>query len=205
MATTTTNLGLTKPDAAENYDVGVFNGNADTLDAVYGEVGVALDDRVKRADFDERAAVVDASLNSIVQEITKLTPEHGIWTPDIYGETAAGTVAYSDRAGYYLRNGNSVFISGNITISSISDMTGYVLMRGLPFPVGRPNNVLYVPSLSFRRIILADGATGVSADIIATNFRFFLTGSDKYVTPLLTTYIQAGTTIHFSATYLTGV
>lgn len=38
MATTTTNLGLTKPDAAEGYDINVFNSNADTLDQFAGEM-----------------------------------------------------------------------------------------------------------------------------------------------------------------------
>ena len=33
MATTTTNYGLTKPATTDNYDIGVFNGNADIADA----------------------------------------------------------------------------------------------------------------------------------------------------------------------------
>ena len=36
MATQTTNLGLTKPDAAEGYDIAVFNGNADVIDGAFG-------------------------------------------------------------------------------------------------------------------------------------------------------------------------
>ena len=38
MATQTENLGLTKPDAAEGYDINVFNNNADTLDQFAGEM-----------------------------------------------------------------------------------------------------------------------------------------------------------------------
>lgn len=41
MAEQTTNLGLTKPDAAEGYDINVFNGNADILD---GAVGALLNE-----------------------------------------------------------------------------------------------------------------------------------------------------------------
>lgn len=41
MATQTENLGLTKPDAAEGYDINVFNGNADILD---GAVGALLNE-----------------------------------------------------------------------------------------------------------------------------------------------------------------
>lgn len=33
MATTTPNIGLTKPDSNEYYNIGVFNANADILDA----------------------------------------------------------------------------------------------------------------------------------------------------------------------------
>lgn len=36
MAEQTTNLGLTKPDAAEGYDIAVFNGNADVIDGAFG-------------------------------------------------------------------------------------------------------------------------------------------------------------------------
>lgn len=42
MATQTTNLGLTKPDAAEGYDIAVFNANADTIDQFAGEMRNAL-------------------------------------------------------------------------------------------------------------------------------------------------------------------
>jgi hypothetical protein len=42
MAEQTTNLGLTKPDAAEGYDINVFNGNADTIDQFAGEMRNAL-------------------------------------------------------------------------------------------------------------------------------------------------------------------
>lgn len=42
MAEQTTNLGLTKPDAAEGYDINVFNNNADTIDQFAGEMRNAL-------------------------------------------------------------------------------------------------------------------------------------------------------------------
>jgi hypothetical protein len=38
MATQTENLGLIKPDAAEGYDINVFNGNADAIDKFAGEM-----------------------------------------------------------------------------------------------------------------------------------------------------------------------
>lgn len=36
MSTNTTNMGLVKPDSNELYDLAVFNGNADKLDAFFG-------------------------------------------------------------------------------------------------------------------------------------------------------------------------
>jgi hypothetical protein len=39
MATTTSNLGLTKPLGTEQYDVNVFNNNADLVDAEFGATG----------------------------------------------------------------------------------------------------------------------------------------------------------------------
>ena len=38
MATTTTNYGMTKPDVTDYYDVDVFNGNADIVDAKLKEL-----------------------------------------------------------------------------------------------------------------------------------------------------------------------
>lgn len=42
MATQTENLGLTKPNAAEGYDINVFNNNADAIDQFAGEMRNAL-------------------------------------------------------------------------------------------------------------------------------------------------------------------
>lgn len=43
MSTTTTNYGLTKPAENENYDIGVFNDNFDTIDSALK----SLDDDVQ--------------------------------------------------------------------------------------------------------------------------------------------------------------
>lgn len=42
MATTTTNLGLTKPAAGDYYDIGVFNENFQKVDDAFGAVDSAL-------------------------------------------------------------------------------------------------------------------------------------------------------------------
>jgi len=142
MSTTTTNLGLMKPDAAENYDVGVFNSNADTLDAAYGDVGVALDDKVKRADFDERAAAVDASLNSMAQNIADLTLESGVWTPTLAGATTAGTFTYATQHGKYNRIGKRIDCWCYVVATIATLGEGQIAIQGLPFV----NSLSYVPS-----------------------------------------------------------
>lgn len=43
MATTTTNLGLTKPAAGDYYDIGVFNGNFDAIDEAVAGKQEAID------------------------------------------------------------------------------------------------------------------------------------------------------------------
>jgi|GEM_PF-3305606 len=170
MATTTTNLGLTKPDAAENYDVGVFNGNADTLDAVYGEVGVALDDRVKRADFDERAAVVDASLNSITQEVIKLTPESGTWTVELKATSGAvGGYNTTNTAGTYFKVGKKISLWGRIGLTSVGTLVGGLY---IPLPSSlyfRGGNPVPIADIRIVGITLPTGMTDFYVVVVTTD------------------------------------
>jgi len=153
MATTTTNLGLTKPDAAENYDIGVFNGNADTLDAAHVEVGVALDTKVRQTEFDARAAAVDASLNSIANQLDgsiltagglknwnsgNLIVESGTWTPYLGGTEASNSNVYAQQVGRYKRIGDTMHIWGRVSLTSFvaSSITGgNICIKGLPATV----------------------------------------------------------------------
>lgn len=63
MATQTENLGLTKPDTAEGYDIAVFNANADIVDNAVGALqnelggtGGGLGDKVDALQADMTAA-----------------------------------------------------------------------------------------------------------------------------------------------------
>ena len=52
MSTETTNLGLTKPDVSERYDLDVWNGNSDLVDAFAGEVNTSLAGKQDALTFD---------------------------------------------------------------------------------------------------------------------------------------------------------
>lgn len=75
MATQTENLGLTKPDAAEGYDINVFNGNADILDDAVGALlnelggnGGGLGEKVDT--LLENVAAVKTDTAALVQALT---------------------------------------------------------------------------------------------------------------------------------------
>jgi hypothetical protein len=91
MATQTENLGLTKPDAAEGYDINVFNGNADTIDQFAGEMrnmlggtGGGLGDKVDTllqnvaAVKTDTAALVQALATANANIATLLTQTKGV-------------------------------------------------------------------------------------------------------------------------------
>lgn len=102
MATNTTNLGLTKPDLAEGYDVNVFNANADILDGAVGALlnqlggadgglGKKLDtllDNVERVKNDT-SSLVQALATANANINTLLTQTKGV--KQIYREKATFT------------------------------------------------------------------------------------------------------------------
>lgn len=60
--------------------------------------------------------------------------EAGTWTPAIAGSSTAGANSYSSQAGRYYRTGDSVYITGRVSMTSKDGaMAGNVLMTGLPF------------------------------------------------------------------------
>ena len=65
MSTSTTNLGLTKPDGTELYDIEVFNENADKIDAFAGGLA-AVATTGAYADLSGKPTIptVDAALDS---------------------------------------------------------------------------------------------------------------------------------------------
>jgi len=59
----------------------------------------------------------------------------GKWTPTIGGATTDPTCTYIENAGYYVKNGSSVYVTGTIRCSAISGGSGQVDINGLPFNV----------------------------------------------------------------------
>ena len=65
MSTSTTNLGLTKPDVTELYDIEVFNGNADKIDVFAGSLAtVATSGAYSDLSGKPTIPTVDAALDS---------------------------------------------------------------------------------------------------------------------------------------------
>lgn len=109
MATQTENLGLTKPDAAEGYDIAVFNGNADILDGAVGALlnelggtGGGLGDKVDalQADMTDARSEIAAvktdtealaqALETANQNIATLLSNHGSVKAITYGSRTLG-------------------------------------------------------------------------------------------------------------------
>jgi len=49
MATTTPNIGLTKPDSNEYYNISVFNGNADILDTAVNSLNTSINNKANKS------------------------------------------------------------------------------------------------------------------------------------------------------------
>jgi uncharacterized membrane protein len=88
MATNTTNLGLTKPDLAEGYDVNVFNANADIIDCAVGALIAQSGNTEKLDTLINDVAEVKADTTALIQALatananinTLLTQTKGVKT-----------------------------------------------------------------------------------------------------------------------------
>jgi len=103
---------------------------------------------VSQSDFNSRTSAVDASLNSITNQLNgaaltslgytnwnsgNLVVESGLWTPVIYGATTEGTHSYSRQEGFYVRIGSLVHANCFVTLTKDTSMTGAVRLKGFPF------------------------------------------------------------------------
>ena len=80
MATTTTNYGMTKPDVTDYYDVNVFNGNADIVDAKLKE----LEDGKLDTDGD--------ASNLALESITSSSAEYPTFSAGLLLKTVFGRI-----------------------------------------------------------------------------------------------------------------
>ena len=58
--------------------------------------------------------------------------EEGGWTPNVYGESSAGTISYSHRSGWFRKIGDVVVASLNVAFTR-SGGSGRMLISGLPY------------------------------------------------------------------------
>jgi hypothetical protein len=181
--TTTTNLGLIKPDPGASDDTwGIkHNTNMDTLDAaIFARLpksGGTMTDNLAFADG--KGIDFSATSGSGTSEVLS-DYEEGTWTPIL---TSAGgnftTIAYGDQSGKYTKIGRMVKIRGNLYTTgpiTAGSASGQVYIAGIPFTAGdvdvgkiwfNPDSVNYnMPSAL---------ATGVL--VVSTTLRLFKNGS----------------------------
>lgn len=69
-----------------------------------------------------------------VNELAKVYPSEGTWTPTVGGSVADGTHTYSLQLGTYLKIGRRVFADFAITLTAKdAALSGSVFIKGLPF------------------------------------------------------------------------
>jgi len=59
--------------------------------------------------------------------------EEGTWTPAASSVGGGESVSYASRSGTYVKIGNTVFLGGEISLSSVSGGSGAFNMTGIPF------------------------------------------------------------------------
>ena len=111
MSTTTENLGLTKPELSENFDLSVWNGNTDILDAFAGQVNSAL-----TAKQDELTEAQIAAANSGITA-SKLSTDEAALLAMV--ESGAKNKLHIDAAGAGTANGLTFTYNsdGSVTVS----------------------------------------------------------------------------------------
>lgn len=91
MSTTTTNLGLTKPELSEQFQLSTWNGNSDILDAYAGEVNTALAGKASAADLTKTTTATtqlidDGAKNRLDITLASLKAINtaGSWSGNVY-------------------------------------------------------------------------------------------------------------------------
>ncbi len=77
--------------------------------------------------------------------------EEGTWTPTIQdgSESDAEGQSYSSNDGFYTKIGNTVFVQGAITISSLGTLATVLLIAGLPFTASSTSNRYGTANIAF--------------------------------------------------------
>lgn len=98
--------------------------------------------------------------------------EEGSWTPTVQGTAVAGTFAYAAQIGRFVRVGRLVFVTIQISWSTIGAAAGFLQINGLPYAVGVAGNFL-VALPQFNTAITADAWR---APLVAASTAFQLNG-----------------------------
>lgn len=95
MSTTTTNLGLTKPELSEQFSLASWNGNSDILDAFAGEVNTALAGKASAANLTAETTArqnADAKHLAALQGLIDDGAKNRLHFTDVDASNAAGCV-----------------------------------------------------------------------------------------------------------------
>jgi hypothetical protein len=99
----------------------------------------------------------------------------GLWTPTIYGSTAAGVGTYTVQQGRWTRHGRIVYLEGSLTWTAHTG-TGNIFIGGLPFgSIGNPSAIctaVYGSGLTFSGqltgYVSASTGTGIGIQTFAS-------------------------------------
>jgi hypothetical protein len=88
--------------------------------------------------------------------------EEGSWTPVVNRFASSPSVTYSNRSGRYVKIGNFVFASYDLTASSVSGGSGAATLTGLPFNASSNNLMAGFSVVQYRSssLVTASGTAG---------------------------------------------
>ena len=118
-----TSLGLNQWDATDPIQRVDFNKDNDILNAVLEQKA-----DLSKADFAETLKVAGET----VWHQGNLPVEMGSWTPVLLGSVVRGNPTYHSALGYYIRQGNLVYIQFILQITDKGGMEGEVQIEGVP-------------------------------------------------------------------------
>lgn len=128
------------------------------------------------------------------------------WTPVIAGDGTAGTNTYTTQAGYYVRLGNVVFATFQVTLSALgagpSAMVGNIYVS-LPVTVRNSSNLLFSGALRASNITIAAGYTWLTCTPVANTTRAFIqrSGTGAAVANIVAADIAATTSVVGTVVY----
>lgn len=81
----------------------------------------------------------------------------GTWTPTIVGTVSNPTVGYSAQVGRYNQTGNSVLLTCQVILTSISGGSGNAGIGSLPFTTANVSNQQYIYACSLQNVTITAG------------------------------------------------